>query len=142
MAALYAIAPVSAQSGLVGIGFAQAEEGTWWCQDSDAATALACAKEQCATESGGQACFTTRWCAPSGWSGLMIVWLPEFHATHVLCGQPGRDAVRDAFVAICLAAPEFSRCDITLMIDPDGAVIDVTETIDPYEDNTEVAPAE
>jgi hypothetical protein len=31
----------TAQSGPVGIGFAQAEEGTWWCRGDNAVTTLA-----------------------------------------------------------------------------------------------------
>ncbi len=51
----------------------------------------------------------------------MVTWLPEFHATHVLCGMPGPEAARAAAKAICEAGAEFSQCDLVLHIDPDGA---------------------
>lgn len=120
-----------AQDGPKGIGFAQAEEGTWWCRDSDSATALACARKKCVDESGGQECFATRWCYPSGWSGLMIVWLPEFHSTHTICGMPGLAATQAALRSVCQASPEFSRCDLVMMIDPDGNQEEYDEAILP-----------
>jgi hypothetical protein len=124
-------APAVAQDGPDGIGFAQAEEGTWWCLDGAAAPALDCAKAKCTTESGGQECFATRWCYPAGWSGLMIVWLPEFHSTHIVCGLPGQPAAVAALTAICEASPEFSRCDLIRMIDPDGNETELSGTIEP-----------
>lgn len=111
-----------------GIGFAQAEEGTWWCHGETVGAALDCARQQCLAESGGQACHATRWCYPAGWSALMVVWLPEFHATHILCGMPGPEAAAAAMQAICEAGAEFSRCDLVLHIDPDGKETDVSET--------------
>jgi hypothetical protein len=118
--ALFHASPAGAQDGPVGIGFAQAEEGTWWCRDQDAAKALACAIEKCTTESGGQDCHATRWCSPAGWSGLMTVWLPEFHATTPLCGVSGETALTAAFQALCAGSPDVTRCDLTMIIDPDG----------------------
>lgn len=112
--------PASSAEGPLGIGFSQAEEGTWWCQAVAAGTAIDCARQKCEAESGGQDCHATRWCFPSGWSALMVVWLPEFHSTHVLCGMPGREAATAAMKAICDAGAEFSRCDLVLTIDPDG----------------------
>lgn len=112
--------PAGAAEGPLGIGFAQAEEGTWWCQALAAGAALDCARRKCEAESGGQDCHATRWCFPAGWSALMVVWLPEFHSTHVLCGMPGRDAATAAMKAICDAGAEFTQCDLVLVIDPDG----------------------
>lgn len=112
--------PASAAEGPLGIGFAQAEEGTWWCQATGAESALDCARQKCEAESGGQECVATRWCFPAGWSALMVVWLPEFHSTHVLCGMPGPDAVTAAMQAICDAGSEFTQCDLVVTIDPDG----------------------
>ncbi len=51
----------------------------------------------------------------------MVTWLPEFHATHVLCGMPGAEASLAAAKAICEAGAEFNRCDLVLHIDPTGA---------------------
>jgi hypothetical protein len=54
---IIALAPLTsalAQSGPVGIGFAQAEEGTWWCRDGDPGKAFSCALDKCRVESGGQ----------------------------------------------------------------------------------------
>jgi hypothetical protein len=126
-----AAGPAAAQGSAAGIGFAQAEEGTWWCRAGDAAAALQCAREKCAVESAGQDCFATRWCYPAGWSGLMVVWLPEFHATHILCGIPGRSAVIAALGSVCRESPEFSRCDLVLTIDPDGKEEDLADVVLP-----------
>lgn len=112
--------PAFAQPGPVGIGFAQAEEGTWWCQDEDHGKSLACALDKCRKESRGQECHATRWCLPAGWSGLMTVWLPEFHNTIVLCGTSGEAALVAAFEALCDDSPYVTRCTPFLMIDPDG----------------------
>ena len=125
-------APASAADlGPSGIGFVQAEEGTWWCRDVDAAAAFSCARAKCDAESGGQECFATRWCYPAGWSALMIVWLPEFHSTHVVCGMPGRPAAVAALTAICQNAPEFTGCDLVRTIDPDGNEEEMSQSIGP-----------
>ena len=87
LAAALAPSPAFAQSAPVGIGFAQAEEGTWWCRNEDPEKALDCAMDKCRKESGGPECHPTRWCLPSGWSGLMTVWLPEFHNTIAFTGS-------------------------------------------------------
>jgi hypothetical protein len=121
----------AAQDGPSGIGFAQAEEGTWWCRGGDPAAALSCARAKCDSESGGQECFATRWCYPAGWSALMVVWLPEFHSTHVICGMPGRPAAVAALAAICRSAPEYTGCDLVLTIDPDGNEEEVSQSIGP-----------
>jgi hypothetical protein len=112
--------PALAQSGPVGIGFAQAEEGTWWCRDGEPGKALSCALDKCRTESGGQDCHPTRWCSPAGWSGLMTVWLPEFHSTTLLCGTSGEAALIGALKALCDGSPDVTRCDVIAIIDPDG----------------------
>jgi hypothetical protein len=109
-----------AAEGPLGIGFVQAEEGTWWCQAMAAGSALDCARQKCEAESGGQECHATRWCFPAGWSALMVVFLPEFHSTHALCGMPGPQAATAAMKAICDAGVEFTQCDLVLTIDPDG----------------------
>ncbi len=120
--------PAHAAEGPLGIGFAQAEEGTWWCQAMAAGTALDCAVQKCDTEAGGQDCHATRWCFPAGWSALMVVFLPEFHSTHVLCGMPGKEAAAAAMKAICDAGAEFTQCDLVLTIDPDGNHSEVVGT--------------
>jgi hypothetical protein len=114
--------PALAQSGPVGIGFAQAEEGTWWCQDDTPAKALDCALDKCRREAAGQECHATRWCLPAGWSGLMTVWLPEFHSTTIVCGTSGEAAVIAALRALCDESPFITRCMPFAMIDPDGAM--------------------
>jgi hypothetical protein len=127
---LLAAAPLQAAAadGPPGVGFAQAEEGTWWCHGSSLGATLDCARQQCLAEAGGQDCVATRWCQPAGWSVLMVTWLPEFHATHVLCGMPGQEAAAAAAKAICEAGAEFSRCDLALFIDPDGNEIAAEDT--------------
>jgi hypothetical protein len=120
-AALASSCPALAQQpGLVGIGFAQAEEGTWWCRDQSHDKSLACALDQCREESRGQECHATRWCLPAAWSGLMTVWLPEFHNTIALCGTSGEAALIAALEALCNDSPFVTRCTPFLMIDPDG----------------------
>ncbi len=121
LAGLLASPAYAAERGPLGVAFVQAEEGTWWCHGADRRDAIDCAAKRCAGESGGQDCVVTRWCYPAGWSVLMVAWLPEFHTTYVSCGLPGPDAARAAARAVCEAGTEFSRCDLTLMLDPDGA---------------------
>jgi hypothetical protein len=57
----------------------------------------------------------------------MVVWLPEFHSTHVLCGMPGLEAATAALKAVCAAGVEFTRCDLVLTIDPEGNQSEVTD---------------
>ena len=64
----------------------------------------------------------------------MIVWLPEFHSTHIVCGMPGRNATRAALEAICRTTPEFSLCELVMLIDPDGDTLEISETIEPLAD--------
>jgi hypothetical protein len=113
-------APATAQPGPVGIGFAAAEEGIWWCRGGDAAKALDCAREKCRAEANGQDCVATRWCSPAAWSGLMVIWLPEFHNTLPLCGAPSEAALVEALKALCANDEVVTRCDLVLTIDPGG----------------------
>lgn len=119
-----------AQEGPMGIGVAQAEEGTWWCRDTGAAAALDCAEAQC-IESGNSDdnCYQTQWCFPARWTGMMTVWQADFHSTYVLCGATSREAVEAGLSAICSADPYAANCDLFLVIDPDGmetSVFDVS----------------
>jgi hypothetical protein len=88
---------------------------------------MACALKQCRQAAGGQQCVATRWCTPAGWSGTMVGWLPEFHATQVVCGAGGEEAVRAALKALCDNTPEYSRCDLLSIIDPEGKVTKVED---------------
>jgi len=119
-ATFFACAPALAQSGPTGIGFAQAEEGTWWCRDQDPGKGLACALDKCREEAPGQECYPTRWCLPAGWSGMMTVWLPEFHSTTILCGTTGEAALLAGLKALCDDSPFVTRCTPFAMIDFDG----------------------
>lgn len=103
-----------------GIGFAQAEEGTWLCRHEQPEEALSCARELCIEQASGQECWPTAWCFPANWSGLMTVWIGEFHTTNVLCGAPSEAALTQAFTAFCAGHPDATSCDLTLVIDPDG----------------------
>jgi hypothetical protein len=103
-----------------GIAFAQAEEGTWLCRHERPEEALACAREQCAEQAPGQECWATAWCFPANWSGAMTIWLPDFHTTHVLCGAPSEPALTEAMRALCAGDEAATRCDLTLVVDPDG----------------------
>jgi hypothetical protein len=112
--------PGAALAAPVGIAFAQAEEGTWWCRGDKPAEAIACAFDKCVASGGKDSCTATRWCTPAAWSGLMVVWLPEFHATIPLCGTPSRDALVEGFRALCANDEVVTRCDVVAAIDPDG----------------------
>jgi len=108
-----------------GIGFVQAEEGTWLCRHEDPLEALKCATEQCSEQSPGQTCFPTAWCLPANWSGVMVIWLGEFHASHALCGAPDEVAMQDALRAICAGSEGATHCDLVQIIDPDGNERDI-----------------
>lgn len=103
-----------------GIGFAQAEEGTWYCRGSDPVSALNCAREKCRREGQGQECYRVRWCFPAGWSGLMVVWVADYHGTDILCGAMSRTSVQAALKLMCEGNPQASRCEIFQLIDPRG----------------------
>lgn len=114
-------APAGAQDRLSqGIGFAQAEEGTWLCRHENADEALACAREHCAEQAPGQECVATAWCRPARWSGLMTVWLGEFHTTRILCGAVSEAALSAALATLCAFEEKATGCDLTLIIDPEG----------------------
>jgi hypothetical protein len=118
----------TAQDGPVGIGFAQAEEGTWWCRGDNATTALDCARAECVAGAGGQDCYRVAWCYPARWSGLMTVWLGEFHSTEIVCGAPSLAALEHALEAFCTGNPYAISCDVFLIIDPDGAEAEAATT--------------
>lgn len=120
----------AAQSGPVGIGFAQAEEGTWYCRGDNTVATLDCARAQCTAGASGQDCYRTAWCYPAQWSGLMTVWLGEFHTTQIICGAPSQEALQQAMEAFCIGNPYAVSCDLFLVIDPDGAETEVALTFD------------
>jgi hypothetical protein len=120
-------ASVLAESRPGGIAFAQAADGTWWCRDSDARKATRCALDKCARDAAGEDCVATRWCAPAGWSGLMVTWLPEFRGTVILCGAASEAAVRAGLKALCEAGEDVTRCDLFGLIDPDGVAHQTTD---------------
>jgi len=103
-----------------GIGFAQAEEGTWYCLGDNPETALNCARKKCQQEAGGQGCYRTRWCFGYGWSGLMTINLSETHSTEIICGAPSSSALFSAFTAYCKENEYARNCSIFLTIDPEG----------------------
>lgn len=117
---LISLGPVAAQPGPVGIAFTQAEGRAWWCRDNDPNVAIACANEKCESESNSGGCHPTRWCSPAGWSGLMIVWLPEFRSPIPLCGTSGESALLAALKALCDGSSDITRCDLVAVIDPAG----------------------
>lgn len=115
-----ASAPAAAQDGPPGIAFAQAEEGSFWCQAHNPDDGFACALQQCEAGANGPDCIATAWCAPARWSGLLTVWFSDFHATMPLCGMPSREVLEAAAEAICTADPAAWMCNLTTLIDPDG----------------------
>lgn len=114
-----------AQSGPMGIGFAQAEEGTWYCRGDNTVVTLDCARAACVDGAGGQDCYRTAWCYPAWWSGMMTVWLGEFHTTQIICGAPSKEALQQAMEAFCIGNPYAVSCDLFLVIDPDGAETEI-----------------
>ena len=126
--ALLLAPPALAEPRSPGIGFVQSVEGTWWCRDGDAAKAFDCAARKCRAEAGSETCVATRWCAPAGWSGLMVIWLPEFHNTVALCGTPSQAALVAAFKALCAGDEVVTRCEFVAVIDPDGKETAIEDT--------------
>lgn len=122
------VTPASAQDSIPqGIGFAQAEEGTWLCRDEDPIEALACAREHCLEEAPGQECVQTAWCYPARWSGTITVWLEDFHTTRILCGMADEETLRLMLAALCLTELQATHCDLTLTVDPDGNERQITD---------------
>ncbi len=115
-----AATPALAQDGPDGIAFVQLEEGIWYCQGQTPEEAFACATEKCEAEANGQDCVPTTWCLPAKWTGMMTVWLSDFHTTMALCGMPTAEAVSAAFAGICARTPGATACDLSILIDPDG----------------------
>ena len=115
-----AASPGLAQDAPLGIGFAQAEEGTWLCRDESPEEALACARELCVEQASGQQCWPTAWCYPANWSGVMTVWLEGFHTNAVLCGMPSEESLQAALAAVCAGDSQATHCDLTLTVDPIG----------------------
>jgi hypothetical protein len=104
----------------LGIGFAQAEEGTWYCRGNNPADVLDCARAKCRAEAPGQDCLRVRWCYGRAYTGLMTVWFENFHTTEILCGAPDGNAVKRALAAFCAGKKNAKSCDIQLIIAPDG----------------------
>src|SRR5262245_48554871 len=100
---------VAGSAETVGIAFAQSASATLWCRDASPDRAIDCALEKCRREAAAETCHATRWCAPAGWSGAMVTWLPEFHATLIVCGASGEAAVLAALKALCDNSEEFTR---------------------------------
>ena len=118
------IATPAFADGVDGIAFAQAEEGTWWCRSDGATEGLRCALDKCNAEAGGQDCFETAWCMQARWSGLMTVFLSDFHTTYVLCGAPSQAALAETFRAWCAQIENADRCEFSVSINPNGIVRD------------------
>jgi len=120
LTALTLAPPAGAQeSTLQGIGFAQAEEGTWHCLHHEPGEALACAREHCLEQAPDQECAPT-WCYPARWSGTMTLWLSDFHTTRVLCGMPDEATLQEVLAGLCWFNKDARSCDLTLIVDPDG----------------------
>jgi len=110
-----------------GIGFAQAEEGTWYCRGDDPIATLNCAQRKCGVDAKGRECVRTRWCDAAGWSGLMTVFLLDFHSTEIICGAPTETALRAGLRAFCAGNEYAQSCSIFLVVDPDGKERELTD---------------
>jgi len=108
------------ESALQWIGFAQAEEDTWYCLHHEPGEALACAREHCLAQAPEQECSQTAWCYPARWSGTMTLWLSNFHTTQVLCGMPDEATLQEVLAGLCWFNKDATSCDLMLIIDPDG----------------------
>lgn len=109
-----------------GIGFSQAEEGTWYCLGDDPVKTLNCARKKCRAQSGDQECYRTNWCFSARWSGMMTVFLSEFHNTEVLCSAPSKDALLTSLKTFCLSNKYARNCSIFKVIDPAGKEHEIT----------------
>ncbi len=122
---LILVCPASAQDSAtasppIGIGFAQAEEGTWFCRNEAFADALSCAQELCAEQAIDQECVPSAWCLPSSWSGLMTIHFQDLQTTHVLCGIGSEAALSATLAVLCADNEAATSCDLIRTIDPDG----------------------
>jgi hypothetical protein len=124
---LFLACPVVAQDAAgtapqpqLGIGFAQAEEGTWFCRHEAFADALSCAQELCAEQAVDQECVPSAWCLPARWSGLMTIRLQDFQAAQVLCGIGSEAALSATLAVLCADNEAATSCDLVRTIDPDG----------------------
>lgn len=124
---LFLAAAATGAEAQQGIGFAQAEEGTWHCRAGDPVTALDCARDLCRSEGNGQDCYRTAWCYPAGWSGVVALQLQEFRNNHPVCGAPSREGLLAAMQAYCEHAPFVVSCDVWLIVDPEGNEMEVGE---------------
>ena len=125
--ALIAPPALAQERPIQGIGFAQAEEGTWLCRHERPEEALSCARELCIEQASGQECYPTAWCFPANWAGLMVVWMGDFHTTQVLCGAPTEASLTEALRALCAGDEGATTCDLFKVIDPDGNETEVAD---------------
>lgn len=122
--ALILTVPSLAQTGPQGIGFAQAEEGTWTCRAGDPVTALDCARNLCRAEANGQDCYRTTWCFPARWAGVITVWTSDFHSNHPVCGAPSLEGLMAIMRAYCDFSEGATACSVGMVVDPDGIEVD------------------
>ena len=114
-----------AQDGPIGIAIVEAPEmGGGVCFADNLDKAFACAREQCASETGTtEYCLRTRWCYPSGWSADLFVQNQEgFHSHDYLCGWNDRDALEAAIAIKCDREryPYLMECTTVRMWDNEG----------------------
>ncbi|MGV8838734.1 MAG: hypothetical protein ACWA6X_00370 [Bauldia sp.] len=129
--ALIASGPAPAQTGPVGIGFAQAEEGTWTCRAGDPVTALDCARDLCRIEGNGQDCYRTTWCFPARWAGVVTVWTSDFHSNHPVCGAPSLEGLMAMMRAVCDHSEGATACSVGMVVDPDGVEVEIARELVP-----------
>jgi len=119
--------PAIAQTGPNGIGFAQAEEGTWTCRAGDPVTALDCARNFCREGAPGQDCYRTAWCFPARWAGIVTVWTSDFHSSHPVCGAPSLDGLLAMMRAVCDHSEGATACSVWTVADPDGVEVEIEQ---------------
>lgn len=129
--ALVVALPSLAQTGPAGVGFAQAEEGTWTCRADDPVTALDCARDLCRVEGNGQDCYRTTWCFPARWAGVVTVWTSDFHSNHPVCGAPSLEGLIAMMRAVCDHSEGATACSVGMVVDPDGVEVDMAEEMVP-----------
>lgn len=123
MLLLAAPSTAMAQSGPKAIAAVQAPEaGTGICLDSNADTAIACARQQCMEESGlgEQDCSLNALCSPAGWTADIFQQHQEgLHWHTFTCGWQTR-AQAEAAAAITCISEWLIECDVVRLWSPEG----------------------
>ncbi|PCJ81592.1 MAG: hypothetical protein COA52_20535 [Hyphomicrobiales bacterium] len=107
-------------SELQGVAFSQAaESGTYHCRNTDAATAMACAKLLCEANADNE-CVVTNYCWPAQYSAVVKFHGDDLQYDISLCGQASVAALLQSAKANCLAQRTPGDCFVIKLMDPAG----------------------